>query len=106
MTKEELFELYNEERDYQLQNFGNYSKNPSLSFSSFIVFLDHYLTKIKKEYTESWVEELPDWLIECKEFNQQETAPASSYKELVKLFALAGAALESYTVIDPKRWRE
>ena len=106
MTQDEIFELYKVEREYQKQNFGNYSKNPSLSFSTFIVFLDHYLTKIKKEYTESWIEELPDWLRECKEFNQQETAPVGAYKELVKLFALAGAALESYTVIDPKRWRE
>ena len=106
MTKEELFKIYEIEREYQFKNFGNYQKNPSLNLSSFITFLDHYLSKIKKEYTESWDEELPQWLVECKEFNLQEAAPVNAYKELIKLFTLAGAALESYTIINPEYWRE
>jgi hypothetical protein len=29
-----------------------------------------------------------------------------AYEELIKIMALAGAALETYTDIDPAKWRE
>ena len=106
MTKEELFELYKKEREYQRQIFGYYSSNPSLNLASFIILVENYIKKVKENYVTTWSEDLPPWLLETREFNEQGTAPVKSYEDLVKLFALAGAALESFAIIDIKRWRE
>jgi hypothetical protein len=101
-----LKRLYQKERTYQRMAFGEYSNDPSLSFSSFILFLERYLQKTKKEYAGKWEKDLPPWLINCSEYEKNGYAPVKAYEELVKVFALAGAALETYSRIDPNKWRE
>lgn len=105
MTKDDLYDLYEKERAYQRKLFGNYVDNPALNFGSFILFLDRYIAKIKKSYVNAWDKNLPPWLLECSEYNLQGTAPVEAYEELIKLFTLAGAALEIYTNINLSEWR-
>lgn len=105
MLTEELIELYVKERDYQALVFGDYSQNSAMNFGTFIVFLDQYIERIKKAYVDKWDRELPPWLITTSEFSQQKSAPAEAYENLIKLMALAGAALEIYTKIDVENWR-
>jgi hypothetical protein len=106
MTIEEIFELYKKERKYETELFGDYKNLKELSFPSFINFLRTYLRKIESSYTENWEGELPPWLIQCQEFYVSGSAPVKAYAELIKLFALAGAALETYAKIDVEKWRE
>ncbi len=105
MTKDDLYDLYEKERAYQRKIFGNYNDNPALNFGTFILFLDRYISEIKKSYVDVWDRTLPSWLIECSEYNLQRTAPVKAYEDLIKLFTLAGAALEIYTNIDLSEWR-
>ena len=105
-TQYEILQLYLKERNYQCSLHGDYKALPQLSFPSFIIFLKRYLEKIENEYTENWTQEKPEWLESCKEFKECGSAPVKSYAELIKLFALAGAALETYTEINVKKWRE
>jgi hypothetical protein len=106
MTTDDLMKLYEKEREYQKKVFGDYKNNPCLNISSFLMFLDNYLDKSKKFYTSKWTNNPPPWLKSTKEMAQQGSCPANTYEELIKIFVLAGAALESYTVIDPDKWRE
>lgn len=106
MNQDEIFELYDKERQYQMSIFGDFKKNSSLNLSSFLSFVEIYLEKAKSAYCEKWTSELPPWLISCKEADEQNTAPVSSYEYLIKVFALAGAALETFAEIDFSRWRE
>ena len=106
MRREEIIKLYEKERTYQNKIFGEYKDNPSLNLSSFILFLDNYLQKAKKYYVSQWTNEPPLWLLTSKEFIAQGSCPADCYEELIKIFALAGAALESYAAIDVSKWRE
>lgn len=106
MKSEEVIELYKKEREYQKVVFGEYIDDKVLNTASFIVFLDNYINKIKSSYSEKWVRDLPGWLIACKESHMQEKAPAEVYEHLIKIMALAGAALETYTIIDVEKWRE
>ena len=104
--KEKLFELYLREREYQRLMFGDYKNDKSLTFSSFIVFLQEYMKSLSFEYTKNWKRILPTWLKSCKEFENHRVAPVTAYEELIKIFALAGAALETYTDIAPEEWRK
>lgn len=104
-TENDVIELYKKERLYQKTLHGEYTEAPQLSFPSFIIFLRRYLDKIEEGYTEGWTEEKPPWLMSSKEFELSGTVPVKSYMELIKLFTLAGAALETYTEIDVKQWR-
>jgi hypothetical protein len=106
MTREQIFALYDKERDYETCVFGNYSQVPSLNLASFIIFLDIYLSKVKSAYTGKWEKELPPWLLRCTEKDQDGNAPVKAYEEIIKIMALAGATLEAYTDIDPSKWRE
>jgi len=106
MTTNELIKLYEKEREYQRSAFGEYKTNPSLNLGSFLLFLDNYLNKAKKYYVSKWTDDLPPWLLASKEQLQQGSCPADSYEELIKIFALAGAALESYSAIDVSKWRQ
>ena len=106
MDQERLFELYNLEREYQKKVFGDYRNNDSLNLASFIVFLETYLKRAKESYVESWSSELPPWLMECTEFDDQGTAPVKSYEFIIKIMVLAGAILETYTDIKPEEWRK
>jgi hypothetical protein len=104
-TESDIIELYKKERQYQKSLHGEYTDAIQLSFPSFVIFLRRYLDKIEEAYTEGWVEEKPSWLASSEEFNKSGSAPIKSYMELIKLFTLAGAALETYTEIDVKQWR-
>jgi len=106
MTRDDIIKLYQKERDYQSKIFGEYKNNPSLSLSSFLVFLNSYLEKSKKYYSSKWTNQLPPWLLSTKEMVSQGSCPVECYEELIKIFTLAGAALESYCVIDVEAWRE
>jgi len=101
-----LIELYKKEREYETCVFGEYSQVQPLNFASFLIFLQQYIKKALEAYTGKWDSELPPWLIDCKEFRQDGTAPVKAYEEVIKIMALAGAALETYTQIDPDKWRE
>lgn len=106
MTRDEVVRLYEKEREYEVLLFGNYSNVKSLSFPSFIVFLDLYMNKIKQAYTGKWQREMPEWLESCSEFDGEGSAPVEAYEQLIKLMALAGAALETYAKINVEKWRE
>jgi len=101
-----MLDLYVKERAYQLTIFGDFGKSPSLNLASFITFVEIYLEKAKKAYADKWTSTLPPWLISCKEENEQGTAPVLAYEYLIKVFALAGAALETFVEVDSNRWRE
>jgi|WetSurSiteA1Bulk_404760.scaffolds.fasta_scaffold00030_41 hypothetical protein len=105
MKKQDIVRLYEKEREYQIDVFGDYKKITTLSFPSFLIFLEVYLDKAKKAYAGKWTKNLPAWLISCAEGNDG-TAPVKAYEEVVKIMALAGAALETYAEIDPEKWRE
>lgn len=104
MTTEELFQVYVKEREYQTKIFGEFRENNCLNLASFLLFLESYLKKAIACYSDKWsdVNVKPDWLISCEE---EPTAPILTYENLVKVFALAGAALETFTEIDPICWR-
>jgi len=108
MTRKELIALYNKERDYEENVFGNYKEIKSLSFPSFLNFLKSYILKAEKAYSGKWEKELPPWLLTCDEFEKtgRGTAPVKAYEEVIKIMALAGAALETYTIIDADKWRD
>ena len=106
MTRNEIIELFLKERDYEKSVFGDYKNLPELSFPSFLIFLKQYADKALQAYTEKWDNELPPWLRGCAEMSTQGSAPVKAYEEVIKIMALAGAALETYTDIDAKKWRE
>jgi hypothetical protein len=91
------------EREYQNKVFG---KNPSFNVASFLQFVEIYLEKAKRSYVENWSRDLPDWLLTCKEWDEQNSAPVDTYAYLVKVMALAGAALELCSDINPEDWRK
>jgi hypothetical protein len=99
-------ELYFKERNYQLCAFGEYENIRSLNLASFLLLIEEYLQKAKKSYTGPWTKELPTWLKSCDEYHLDESAPVETYEELIKVFTLAGAALETYANINLKEWRE
>ena len=98
-----VVEIYKKEREYQQRCFGDY-KNLPLNLGSFLIFIEEYLQRAKKAYSGLWQKELPDWLVGCEEM-QDGSAPVKVYEELIKVMALAGAALETYSVLDPNQWR-
>lgn len=98
--------LYDKEREYERKIFGEYNTNPSLSFPSFILFIEEYVKKAKEAYAGKWQTELPPWLITCVEYENCGSAPVKAYEELIKVLTLAGAALETYSMINPDQWRE
>lgn len=102
----DIMKLYFKERDYETQVFGDYANDQSLSFPSFLMFLKTYVDKAIEAYTGKWQRELPPWLITCKELQNHGVAPIKAYEEVIKIMALAGAALETYTEIDAEKWRE
>ena len=105
MDIKKLFHLYQKERDYQKCCFGEYSDIDSLNFASFLLFIEQYLTKAKEGYSGKWGPQLPSWLKSSAEMKSG-SSPVTAYEELVKVFVLAGAALETYADIDPEEWRK
>jgi hypothetical protein len=108
MTVEQLFELYKKEREYQIKIFGRYEQNPALNVASFLNFVEEYLKKAKESYVYDWTHKRPDWFVSSSEFwnNGQATAPVKTYEHLIKVFALAGATLESFLEVKPDEWRK
>jgi len=104
MNLRELFDLYQREREYQRCCFGEYSDVKSLNFASFLLFIEEYLQKAKKGYSGKWETQLPEWLLGSQEMKEG-SAPVEAYEQLVKVFALAGAALETFADINPTEWR-
>ena len=106
MEVKKLLELFIKEREYQKKVFGK--ENNELNVASFLNFIEEYLRKAKKSYCSKWEswDDKPEWLIDCKEFKNQDFAPDKSYEYLIKVFVLAGAALELLTDINPEEWRE
>ena len=105
MDSEKLITLYLKEREYQKRVFGNYQDLSVLNLSSFLILHREYLRKAEHMYVQQWDRNLPPWLGSCNEFEIQGTAPVKTYEALVKNFALHGAALETFTDINPSMWR-
>lgn len=106
MNEKDIMELYKKERNYERSVFGEYKDDPSLSFPSFLLFLEQYIQKAKASYVGKWDKDLPPWLPNCVEHINGGFAPVKAYEELIKVMALAGAALETYAAIDASKWRE
>ena len=106
MTRDETLQLYCKEREYQESIFGRYENQPTLNIASFLEFIEQYLKEAKEAYTGVWTPTLPNWLESCNETQYQLSAPVETYENLIKVFALSGAALEAYTQINSEQWRE
>ena len=106
MGMNNVLDLYIKEREYEERIFGSYEKNQSLNLASFILFLENYISRARKSYTEKWTSELPEWILSSKENILNGSTPVETYECLVKIMALAGAALESFIEINPENWRE
>jgi hypothetical protein len=102
---ENVCNLYQKEREYQKCAHGDYNNVESLNLGSFLILIDHYLEKAKKSYSGPWKQNLPEWLTNCRENVLEGSAPVEAYEELIKVFTLAGAALETYAVINLSEWR-
>jgi hypothetical protein len=101
-----VIELYRRERKHETIKFGDYKKIKSLNLASFILLLKQYVKKAEKAYTGEWSGELPAWLGDCAEYSVHGSAPIEAYEEVIKIMALAGAALETYCDILPDGWRD
>jgi hypothetical protein len=102
----QISQLYAKERNYQLCAFGEYENIQSLNLASFLLLIEKYLEKAKKSYVGPWTKELPNWLNDCQESFTEGSAPVETYEELIKVFALAGAALETYADFNLSEWRQ
>lgn len=105
MNIDTLMELYVKERDYQKKVFGDYGRLGVLNLASFLTLHREYLRKAEHMYIQKWDDNLPPWLKNTAEFAQQGSAPVKTYEYIIKNFVLHGAALETYTEIDPTNWR-
>ena len=105
MTVEELIEVYKKEREYQRKAFGEYRLNSTLNISSFLTFIEEYLEKAKKAYVYDWSPNKPPWFEESDEYVAVGLAPIKTYEYLIKVFTLAGAALETFLSMEPDNWR-
>jgi len=103
---EKINQLYNKEREYQLHVFGDYKNIKSLNVASFLILIKKYLEKAETCYSGPWTKELPSWLNNCQEFYDEGSAPVETYEELIKIFALTGAALETYAEFNLDEWRK
>jgi hypothetical protein len=103
MTFQTILDLYCKEREYQNNVFG---QNKSFNVASFLEFIEIYLEKAKKSYVEQWNSNLPTWLLNCKEMEEQHSAPIETYAYLIKVMALVGQALELFSDINPEEWRK
>lgn len=106
MEIETLEQLLEKEREYERQVFGSYKNYKAFNVVSFLTFIEEYINRCKHSYSSKWENNLPEWLINCKEFEEQGTAPVEVYENLIKIMALAGAALETFTEIDVNEWRK
>jgi len=101
-----VIELYKKERKHETLKFGDYEKIESLNLASFLLLIEEYVNRAKKAYSSKWSSELPPWLKDCAENKLHGTAPVEAYEEVIKIMALAGAALETYCETLPDGWRQ
>lgn len=106
MKIEEVQKLYEKERKYEKSLYGEYKQNESFNLATFLEFLRFYIDKATTSYTKEWTSELPPWLKNCVEFEDQGSAPVVTYDALIKIMTLSGAALETYANIDVNQWRK
>jgi len=111
MRLNDVIQIYLKEREYEKEVFGDYKDLPELSFPSFLIFLKQYIDKALEAYTGKWDNELPPWLEGCREMGdcekpQMGSAPVKAYEEVIKIMALSGAALETFTDLNASKWRE
>jgi len=104
INEEKVIEIYKKEREYQRCCFGKYSDIKSLNFASFLEFIEEYLKKAKAAYCGPWKRTFPPWLEHCKEM-EEGSVPFEAYAEIIKVMALAGAALETFSKLNPYEWR-
>ena len=100
-----ILEVYRRERIHETRKFGDYQKIESLNLASFLLLIEEYVKRAKAAYTSKWSSELPPWLKDCAENKLHGTAPVEAYEEIIKIMALAGAALETYCEVLPDEWR-
>ena len=100
-----LFDLYQKEREYQKCCFGEYSEIKSLNLASFIIFIEKYIERTKESYSGKWDTHSPEWFINSNEMGGG-SAPVTAYEELIKVFVLTGAALETFLDVDVDEWRK
>lgn len=105
-NQKEVVQLFLKERAYETAAFGDYRRQKNLNLASFLTFLEEYIKKARAKYCGPWQNEKPPWLKDCIEFENGRFAPIGAYEELIKIMALSGAALETYTEIDPDQWRQ
>ncbi len=103
MTK--VKDLYERERYYQKCIFGEYDDLSFLNVASFLCFIEEYVKRAKSAYNGPWKKNSTLWLKGCTELAGNPNAPIETYENLIKIMALSGAALETYTTIDPEQWR-
>lgn len=76
MTREQVYEMIDRERDYQDQKWGGKKHDQNQSIGDFILYMDVYLNKAKQSYSGPFVE------------------GANSLDELRKVIALGVACFE------------
>jgi hypothetical protein len=106
MQIETILELLRKERAYEFNVFGPYKNYKSFNVVSFLTFIEEYINRSKQSYSSKWENELPSWLLNCKEFSEQGTAPVDVYEALIKIMTLAAAALETFTELNVEEWRK
>jgi len=105
MESDKVIELYLKEREYQKRVFGDYKNISVLNLASFLLLHREYVQKAENMYAQQWDNDLPPWLGNCREHEIQGTAPVKTYEAIIKNFALHGAAIETFTSINPSMWR-
>lgn len=106
MKRIEVQKLYTKERLYEESVYGDYKQCESFNLATFLEFLRFYINKANNSYTKEWTKELPPWMKNCIEFEDQGSAPVSTYDSIIKIMTLSGAALEAYANIDVNEWRK
>jgi hypothetical protein len=107
LNVEKVIKLYLKEREYQKEAFGDYKEIGALSFPSFLIFLKRYTDRAIEAYMGPWEEsgKRPYWLEHAHELDFG-TVPSEAYANIIKIMALAGAALETYAEINVEEWRK
>lgn len=104
--QDDVIQLYLKERGYETAAFGDYRRQKNLNLASFLTFLEEYIRRAREKYCGPWQSEKPPWLKDCIELDSGRFAPIGAYEELIKIMALSGAALETYTELDVAEWRK
>lgn len=55
MTREQVYEMIDKERDYQDEKWGGKEHDKNNSVGDFIIYMDVYLKKAKEQYTSATI---------------------------------------------------